>query len=140
MPLRLRSDQRRLWNDENMQKLTAALEQGGASIRRAGEKHGRPRSTLPIQATYHTFHTSYTGYLSHVPHFVYSLLTTSYLYIPCQTIHLLLEDSCLLKAPFYFHVLWQNVHTRMPFSSNDLWLEPTCFFTRHSSPFYNRNR
>ena len=104
MPLRLRSDQRRLWNDESMQKLTAAVEQGGASIRRAGEKHGRPHSTLPIQATYYTFHA----------HFVYSLLTTSYWYIPCQTIHLLLEDSCLLKAPFYFHVLWQNVHTRMP--------------------------
>lgn len=61
MPLRLRSDQRRLWNDESMQKLTAAVEQGGANIRRAGEKHGRPRSTL--QATYHTFHTSYTVYL-----------------------------------------------------------------------------
>ena len=45
-----------------MQKVTAAVEQGGASIRHAAEKYGI-RSTLPIQATYHTFHTSYTAYL-----------------------------------------------------------------------------
>ena len=58
----LRSDPRRLWDDENMQKATAAVEQGGASIHHAAEKYGTC-STLPIQATYHTFHTSYTAYL-----------------------------------------------------------------------------
>ena len=36
--------------------------------------------------------------LSHVPHFVCSLLTTSYWYILCQTIRLVLKDSYLPKA------------------------------------------
>ena len=36
-------------DDESMQKATAAVEQGGASIRHAAEKYGIPiRSTLPI--------------------------------------------------------------------------------------------
>ena len=59
----LRSDPRKLWDDESMQKAIAAVEQGGASIRHAAEKYGIPRSRLSIEFTYHMFHTFYTGYL-----------------------------------------------------------------------------